>query len=101
MVFVDHNAVVAQFVDVLAFVEVALKEAVGGLGVKEAVGEGQAEGGVLVAFGVGVFVVGEFAEVVDFHRLVLFLNCGRSRQVGAGKRLNIADGIRFVAGGVV
>ena len=91
VVLIDHDSFVPKLVDVCAFVEVTLEQAVGRAGVKEAVGESEPCRRVLVPLLVRVFVIRKFAEVVDFHLIVLFLyfrQFHQLQQVRARERFN-------------
>ena len=67
VVLIDHDAVVAQLVHILALVEVPLEQGIGRLGVKKAVGESEAYGRMFLRLFVRIFVVGKLSKVVDFH----------------------------------
>ena len=67
VVLVDHDAVVAQLVHILALVKVPLEQPVGRWGIEVAVGESEPYRRVLEALLVGILVVGKLAEVVDLH----------------------------------
>jgi hypothetical protein len=64
--------VVAQFVRVLALIEVPLEQVASRLGIEQVVGKSKPQGRILFRFFVRVLMVGKFAEVVDIHAVGWF-----------------------------